>query len=101
MGVSVWLVSQQIGQAGSRPAVIAFAVQLALNLAWSFLFFGLRAPGIAFLEISALWAAILVSVVLFFRVSVTAGWLLLPYLAWVSYATALNLAIWRMNIGTS
>jgi tryptophan-rich sensory protein len=101
MAVAAWLVVRQLGLSESLPAIFAFAVQLALNLAWSFLFFWLRAPGIAFFEILVLWTAILVTVVLFFRVSATAGWLMAPYLVWVSYAAALNLAIWWMNIRTS
>ncbi|MDA1314761.1 MAG: tryptophan-rich sensory protein [Acidobacteria bacterium] len=101
MAVAAWLVVRQSVLRESRLAIFAFGVQLVLNLAWSFLFFWLRVPGIAFFEIWVLWTAILVTVVLFFRVSATAGWLMAPYLVWVSYAAALNFAIWRMNTGSS
>ncbi len=74
-----------------------FAVQLVLNLAWSLIFFGLQAPGAALLEILILWTAILLTILAFSRVSRPAGWLLVPYLAWVTFATALNAAIWLLN----
>lgn len=83
--------------AGRRAALGAFAVQLALNGAWSWLFFGLHRPALAFAEIVALWLAILVTTILFWRVRATAGALLLPYLAWVTFAAALNLELWRLN----
>jgi tryptophan-rich sensory protein len=72
-------------------------VQLALNVAWSGLFFGLRRPGTAFAEIVVLWCSIAATLFAFWRVTPSAGWLMLPYLAWVSYASALNFTIWRMN----
>ena len=68
-----------------------------LNLAWTGLFFALRRPGLAFGEILLLWAAILATLGAFGRVSRVAGLLLFPYLAWVTFAAALNLAIWRLN----
>ena len=80
-----------------RAAFGAYALQLLLNGAWSWLFFGLHRPGVAFAEIVALWVAILLTVVLFWRLRPFAGALLLPYLAWVGFAAALNLAIWRLN----
>lgn len=75
-----------------------FLLQLLLNVAWSGLFFRLRSPGLAFGEIVVLWLAILVTTIEFWRAVPAAGWLFLPYLVWVSYATALNFAIWRLNI---
>jgi tryptophan-rich sensory protein len=72
-------------------------VQLALNAAWSWLFFGLQRPGLAFADILVLWAAILATLIAFWRHRALAGALLVPYLAWVSFAAALNLAIWQLN----
>lgn len=80
-----------------RVALGAFALQLALNGAWSWLFFGLHLPGVAFVEIVVLWIAILATTVLFWRLRPLAGALLVPYLAWVGYAAALNFALWRLN----
>lgn len=75
-----------------------FLLQLLLNVAWSAVFFRLRSPGPAFAEIVVLWFAILATLIEFWRAVPAAGWLLLPYLIWVSYATALNFSIWRSNI---
>ena len=97
MAAAAWLVW---GQNGLRAAVLPttiFGIQLALNCAWSWLFFGLHSPGIAFVEIVPLWLAIAATVVLFLQRSLVAGLLLVPYLAWVSFATLLNFTIWRLN----
>jgi tryptophan-rich sensory protein len=80
-----------------KPAAILFGIQLVLNLAWSPVFFGARSAGGALVVIIVLWAAILATVVAFARVRPLAAWLLAPYLAWVSYATALNAAIVALN----
>lgn len=74
-----------------------FAVQLAFNAAWSPLFFGMHWPGIAFADIVLLWSALVATVLLFLRRSAVAGLLLVPYLLSVSFAAALNFAIWRLN----
>lgn len=71
----------------------AFGVQLALNLAWSVCFFGLRSPLLAFLDVCVLWVVVAVTTAEFFLVSRTAGWLMVPYWLWVTYAAALNAAI--------
>lgn len=97
MGVAAWLIWRRGGWSARAPALSLFLVQLALNAAWTPLFFGLRAPGLAFAEIVLLWLAILATLVAFWRVQRAGGWLLLPYLAWVSFAAVLNLAIWRLN----
>ena len=98
MSISLFLVWRQWGAAkGVRPALIIFFVQLALNTLWSVLFFGLHQPGWAFLEIVVLWLFILLTMIVFWRLSRAAGLLLLPYLLWVSFASALNFAIWRLN----
>ncbi len=96
MAIAAWLVWRTSGM-DCWPALLLFGVQLVLNAVWSALFFGLRNPEIAFADIVLLWFAILATVVAFGRVSASAAVLLLPYLAWVSFATALNWAIWRLN----
>lgn len=97
MAIAAWLVWRQPGETPRRPALIAFFVQLALNFLWSMLFFGLRNPLLGLIDIILLLAAIIATILLFRRVSGPAALLLLPYLAWVGYATALNLAIVRLN----
>jgi tryptophan-rich sensory protein len=74
-----------------------FGLQLLLNVLWSLLFFGLHNPGGAFVDILLLWAAIAATTVAFWRRSPLAGAIFAPYLMWVSFAAALNFAIWRMN----
>ncbi len=80
-----------------RLALTVYAVQLALNLAWSFVFFGARLIGAALAEIVVLLAAILATTVLFWRIDRVAGILLVPYAAWVGFATVLNAALWLLN----
>lgn len=92
-----WRVWRSAGMAGARAGMAAYAAQLALNLAWSFLFFGSRMIGIAFAEILLLLAVIGVNAVLFWRIDRLAGWLLVPYAAWVAFACVLNFALWRLN----
>jgi len=92
---NVWRVGY--GWEGATEATILFLIQLALNAAWSAIFFGLRAPGWALFEIALLWLAILGTVVAFWEVSPLSGSLLIPYLAWVSYAAYLNAGIWWLN----
>jgi translocator protein len=96
MSVAAWLVWRRLGWC--RPLWIYLA-QLLLNAAWTPIFFGAREIGWAFAAIVALWAAVLFTVAAFLRVSKTAGWMLVPYLAWVSFAAALNFTLWRMNPG--
>jgi len=98
MGVAAFLVWRKgLDVDGVRIALTVFAVQLALNGLWSILFFGMRAPGLALAEIILLWIAIAITTVLFWRVTPTAGVLLLPYLGWVSFATVLNASLWWLN----
>ena len=97
MAFSAWLVWRQAGFAGARLPLALFAIQLVLNSLWSVLFFGLQSPGAAAVEIILLWAAILATLLAFWKRSNLAGALLVPYLAWVSFAALLNVAIWRMN----
>jgi translocator protein len=95
MGVAAWLVWRR-GSLTTVPMQL-FLLQLLLNVAWSAVFFRFRSPGWAFLEIVALWCAILFTAIAFGRAAPVAGWLMIPYLVWVSYAAALNFAIWRLN----
>ncbi|SMC21683.1 TspO and MBR related proteins [Desulfacinum hydrothermale DSM 13146] len=97
MGIAAWLVWRKAGLAGARTALSLYLVQLVLNSLWSFLFFGAHRPGLAFLEIVVLWSAILATTVQFWRVSVAAGAVMLPYLLWVSFAAALNWKLWQLN----
>lgn len=97
MAVAAWLVWRQAGIAGARLPLGLFAVQLTLNSLWSVLFFGLHSPGAAAAEILLLWGAILATLITFWQRSKLAGGLLVPYLAWVSFATVLNVTIWRLN----
>jgi benzodiazapine receptor len=94
MGVAAWLVWRAHGPVW---ALGLFVAQLLLNAAWSWLFFGRHRPDLALLDIAALWLAIAATVVAFWRVRPLAGALLLPYLAWVSFAVLLNAEIWRRN----
>ena len=95
MAVAAWLVWRRAGWCGA-PAW--FAAQLALNAVWSPLFFGLHWIGVALLDIGLLWVAIAATMAAFWQVTPLAGWLFVPYLAWVSFAAALNFAIWRLNL---
>lgn len=97
MAVAAWRVWTRRRLAPARGALILFGVQLLLNVGWSAVFFGLREPGWAVLEIGVLWASISATLLLFWRVDRTSGLLLVPYLAWVSFAAALNVAFWRLN----
>jgi benzodiazapine receptor len=97
IAVAGWRVWCRRGEAGARAALIAWGVQLALNLGWSFLFFGAHLIGAALLEIVVLLAAIVCTIVLCWRVDRMAGALLIPYVAWVGFATLLTAALWRLN----
>lgn len=98
MGVALYLVWRQGWQRPDvRAAMLLFAVQLVLNGLWSVLFFGLRSPALAFAEILALWAAIAATAAAFRSVAPAAALLMLPYLAWVTFAAVLNGSIWWLN----
>ena len=94
MAVAAWLVWRK---GNALVPLTFFAVQLAFNAAWSWLFFGLHSPGAALIDIVLLWIAIAATTIAFWRRSVVAGLLFLPDLAWVSFAATLNFAIWRLN----
>ena len=97
MAVAAWLVWRKAGLSGAKFALALFGLQLLFNLAWSAIFFGLRMPGLAFADIVILWWLILATTVVFCPLSRLAGGLMVPYLLWVTFAAALNFAIWRLN----
>ena len=93
MAVAAWLVWRRRRLVEVRGALVAWWAQLALNLLWTMLFFGLRQPLWGLIEIVALWIAIAITIALFYRVRPLAAALLVPYIAWVSYAISLNAGI--------
>jgi tryptophan-rich sensory protein len=99
MGLASWLVWQKRAdnEIQVRRALGWYGLQLSLNLAWSVIFFGLRQVGLALIEIVALWSVLLITIVNFGRIRRDAAGLLLPYLLWTTFATALNAAIWWLN----
>ncbi|MBX3381484.1 MAG: tryptophan-rich sensory protein [Phycisphaeraceae bacterium] len=97
MAVAAWLVWRKGGWAAQRWPLSLFLVQWLLNALWTPLFFGMHQLGASLVEIVLLWLAIAATIHAFWRVSKPAGWLLVPYLAWVSFATFLNFTIWRLN----
>jgi tryptophan-rich sensory protein len=97
MAIAAWLVWRRYGWTNAIGPLSLFLGQLALNALWSYLFFGLQRPGLALLDIIALWLAILATLMAFWRSHPPAGLLLLPYLLWVSFATYLNFQFWLLN----
>ena len=97
MAVAAWLVWREKGWSGARVPLALFVVQLALNAIWSWLFFAWQDGALAQIEIVVLWVMIALTLVAFWRVRPIAGLLLLPYLAWVTYATALTFSLVRRN----
>jgi benzodiazapine receptor len=94
IGIALFIV---IIEGGRRLALVAFGMQAVLNAAWSWLFFGRHAVGAALVEIVVLWLAIVATIAVFARHSRAAAWILVPYLAWVSFATYLTFEVWRLN----
>jgi tryptophan-rich sensory protein len=101
IAVSGWLVWREFGFAGAVLPLAVYALQLVLNAAWTPLFFGLHRPDLAFVDIVLVWLSIVATIALFLPLHVGAALLLVPYLAWVTFATALNFAIWRLNSSTT
>jgi translocator protein len=98
MGIAIFLILKNgLGRKGVKIALILFAVQLALNVLWSVIFFGLHNPGGAFIEIIFLWFAILATIITFTKISKPAAWLLAPYILWVTFAAYLNYSVWILN----
>lgn len=97
LAVAAWLIWRIRHRVSVATPMTLFLIQLGLNVLWSFIFFDLRLPGLAMVELFILWVLIFPTVFSFgSRVSFS-GFLLLPYLLWVSYALTLNIAIWRLN----
>ena len=98
MGVAVFMVWREgLNQEGVTIAFTVFWIQLALNVLWSVIFFGLKSLLGGMVVIFLLWIAILVNIIMFFGVSPIAGWLLIPYIIWVTIAANLNVQIWIRN----
>ncbi len=97
MGISLYLVWKQKGGAEIRTALIFFTIQLGLNTLWSIIFFGMRLPSVAFIEILILLVFIVLTIIKFFPLSKVSAYLLIPYLLWVSFASLLNFYIVKLN----
>lgn len=99
MGVAVFLIWKKgLDKKGVKIALIIFDIQLVLNVFWSVIFFGLKSPGWAFVEIIFLWLAIVAVIIAFAKISRPTAWLLVPYIIWVSFAGYLNYSIWQLSI---
>jgi translocator protein len=97
MGIALYLIWKQPVSKKRNMALLFFGIQLFLNFWWSILFFNYHQLGWAFVEIIAMWVFIIVTIFAFAPLSKTAAWLLVPYVSWVSFASILNYAIWRLN----
>ncbi|MFC1937552.1 TspO/MBR family protein [Chloroflexota bacterium] len=98
MGIAVFLVWRRgLRESGGKRAFALFWGQLVVNMLWSVVFFGLKSPLAGVVVIVILWLAILFTIIRFFRVSEPAGWLLTPYILWVSIASYLNIGVWLLN----
>jgi len=98
MGIAAFLIWKKGWKhKGVRVALFVYAIQLVLNIFWSIIFFGWRSPAAAFSEILLLWLAILLTIILFSRLSRAAAWLLVPYILWVTFAAVLNFSIWSIS----
>jgi tryptophan-rich sensory protein len=97
MAVAAWQVWQQPPSSIRSAALTAYAVQLALNMAWSYIFFVGHRLGWAAVEIVVMWVAIAATTLLFWRLRTSAALMMLPYLAWVGFASFLNIRIWQLN----
>jgi tryptophan-rich sensory protein len=99
MGISLYLVwNKGLKNKDVKSSLFIFFVQLILNALWSILFFGLKSPFYAFIEIVILWIAIAVTIFKFYKISKNAGLILLPYILWISIALILNFYVWRLNL---
>ncbi len=98
MGIAFFLIWKADANAGlKKTAMILFAVQLVLNFFWSLIFFNAHQVGWALVEIIVMWLFILLTIFSFGKISSLAAWLLVPYICWVSFATLLNAALWKLN----
>ena len=97
MAIAAWMIWRTHGFGGARRGLTLFVAQLAANALWTWLFFAWRQGGLALAELVVLWVLIVMTITAFARLNRLAGALLLPYLAWVTFAGALNFSLWRMN----
>lgn len=98
MGIAAYLVWQKYNiSETAKYATILFFIHLVFNSLWSIIFFGLKNPGLAFVEIVILWLMVLILIILFYNVDKRAAYLMLPYFLWLSFASLLNYSIWRLN----
>ena len=98
IGVSLFLVwTTKASKKVKKKAYWIFGVQIVLNAMWSVAFFGAQNPGLAFIVIALLWISIILNIIEFYKIKKSAGYLLVPYFLWVSFASVLNLAIWILN----
>ncbi len=97
MAISAWLVWRDGGWRAQRPALGLFVVQLAVNALWSWLFFAWHLGALSFADIVVLCVLVIATIVVFWRIRPLAGALLVPYLAWISFAAALNYTVWQLN----
>jgi tryptophan-rich sensory protein len=98
MGIALYLVWQSGTERREvQVALVVFGVQFALNILWSFLFFGLESPLLGLVDIVLLWIMIAATIVLFYQIRKSAAFLLIPYIVWVSIAAALNYSIYILN----
>ena len=97
MAIAAWRVWRTTDRDMARGPLAVFALQLAVNLGWSVAFFGLREIGLAVAVILALDLLVLATALMFRRIDRLAAWLLVPYLAWIAFATVLTIALWRLN----
>ena len=97
MAIAAWLVWKEPASRLRSRGLLLYWVQLALNFAWSLIFFKQHRVGFALADIGLLWLAIALTCAAFFRLNKAAGWMFVPYLAWVSFASVLNFEIWRLN----
>jgi tryptophan-rich sensory protein len=98
MGIAAWLVWRVAGFRAAKVALTLFLMQLALNALWSWLFFAWHRGALAFADIVVLWVLIVATLIAFWRIRPLAGALLVPYLVWVSFASALNYVLWQRNL---
>lgn len=97
MATSAWLVYREMGTDDAVPLMLLYLVQLAANALWSWIFFAWKSGVAAFAEVILLWLLVVATLVSFWQVRPLAGVLLVPYLLWVTFATALTFAVWRAN----
>lgn len=97
MGIAAFFIWQKKGELGVKSALKLYGVHLVFNALWSIIFFGLKNPGLAFIEILILWVLIVVVACKFYKIQKLAGLLFIPYILWVTFATVLNFSIWQLN----